>query len=518
MDEKNEINIQEKIQKNKISFYLITFYSGLIMISDLGFKYYLKDQKDMSASTFSKILLIFRIPYLIKPLFGLLIDFCPIFGYKKKIYLLLSFIINILSWYIFLFKNSNNNLIISIICYVFINITISLTTIIGAAIQIEISRIQDNNDENNLISKGTTNLMTQYFIIRSIGSLIPSYFKGFLIEEYTYDAIFYMSGFFSIFILISGIILEENKSSKNKINKIKRNIIFSPLIKPKKKDTGNNKIIRLINNKNILILLLLILILESSPSCASPLFYYEINVLGLNPKNLGLIDFASQISIIIVIRVRETFFNKYNFKSITFFVRILIFGSFFLIYLLIQKYTQQYISDFYLLVLTISLNTGLHTLCQYPYTLLSFKYATFGLEATTVAFCTSFCNLGNMIAEFIDSFLADYFIVTHYYFLNLGKLILIANIINLIPLIYVCVVPSKFFSTKKQNNSEIELVTLNDKNENNQNNEENNEEKNEEIIDNIIENIVKDGEDEDVSMDLNDLNLTYQNSYRYLFF
>ena len=446
MNEQNEIKMQEKYNRNKISFFLITFYSGLIIISDLGFKYYLKDQKNMSTSTFTKVLLIFKFPYLIKPLFGLLIDFFPIFGYKKKIYLLLCFIINILSWYIFLFRN-NNNVMISIICYMFINLTISLTTVIGSAIQVEISRMKN---KNNTLNKGTTNLMSQYFIIRSIGSLIPSYFKGFLIEKYTYDIIFYMSGLFSIFILISGIILDENKLSKTKNNKIKKNLIFSPLIEPEEKENKDNKIIRLINNKNILILLFLIFILESSPSCVSPLFYYQINVLGLNPKNLGIIDFTSQLAIIMFIKVRETFFNKYNFKSITFFVKILIFGSISLIYLLIKKFTQQFISDFYLLVFSISLNVGLHSLNQYPYSLLCIKFSSFGLETTTIAFCTCFCNLGNMFAEYIDYILAIYFNVTHYNFVNLGTLIFVENILNLIPLLYVWIIPKSFFSIKKK--------------------------------------------------------------------
>lgn len=64
--------------------------------------------------------------------------------------------------------------------------------------------------------------------------------------------------------------------------------------------------------------MLLIFILESSPSCVSPLFYYETNILGLNPKQLGLMDFSSQISIILVIKVYTKFFYKYNFKSLTF--------------------------------------------------------------------------------------------------------------------------------------------------------------------------------------------------------
>ena len=137
MENENEIKNKQKCERNKITVLLISFYSGVIGISDLGLKYYLKDQNQMFPSTFAKILLLIKVAYLIKPIYGLLIDFVPIFGYKKKIYLLLCFVINFASWCIFLFM-VNDNLQKSIICHLIINITISFTAVIGNAIQLEI--------------------------------------------------------------------------------------------------------------------------------------------------------------------------------------------------------------------------------------------------------------------------------------------------------------------------------------------------------------------------------------------
>lgn len=481
----NEKENPKKCKRNKISLLLISFYSGVIVISDLGLKYYLKDQKKMSTSTFTKILILIRVAYLIKPFYGLLIDFIPIFGYKKKFYLLICFFINISSWTIFILHS--NNFILSIICHLLINMSISFSTVIGSAIQIEISRIQD---KQNGISKGTSSLMSQYYIVKTIGTLIPSYFNGFLIQKFSYDIVFYLSALFSLIIFISGILLcEENV--KNKINKSQSRIDFSPLIK--KKDVSNNKILNLINNKNILILLLLIFILESSPTCASPLFYYETNILGLNPKDLGLIDFTSQIAIIIFIKIYDKFFYQFNFKSITFFVRILIFGSFSLIYLLITKSTQEYINDFVILAFSSSLRAGLHSLAQLPYNLLCIKFSPLGLEATTFAFSVCFCNLGNIFADYIDYLLTIYFSVTHYDFMNLGKLVFVDNILNLIPLIYVWIVPRKYFSAGKTNTSYIELTSME-------------KEKNENIE---INNNINEGEEND-NIEENKANFIYQ--------
>jgi hypothetical protein len=80
----NELKINKKCQRNKISFLLIRFFAGLCDITDIGVKYYYKDIKELDTTTLTKILLVFKIPYLVKPIYGLLIDFVPIFGYKKK--------------------------------------------------------------------------------------------------------------------------------------------------------------------------------------------------------------------------------------------------------------------------------------------------------------------------------------------------------------------------------------------------------------------------------------------------
>ena len=84
MDNNNELKIKKKCQRNKISFLLIRFFAGLCDITDIGVKYYYKDIKELDTTTFTKILLVIKIPYLVKPIYGLLIDFVPIFGYKKK--------------------------------------------------------------------------------------------------------------------------------------------------------------------------------------------------------------------------------------------------------------------------------------------------------------------------------------------------------------------------------------------------------------------------------------------------
>ena len=470
MEEENEYDAKKKskMTRNKISILIIGFYAGLCVISDLAVKYYFKDKKKVETANLTRILIIFKIPYLIKPIYGLILDFIPICGYKKKSYLFICFLVNISSWYLFIISNEKN-MLFSIICQLFVNISLSFTTVIGSAIQVDLSKMYENEKSN--IGEKTSQLMSEYFIIKSLGTLIPSYFKGFLIAKYSNDIIFYISGIISFLILISDLILVEEKN----IEKNEERVSSSSLLdnEEKEKEKNNNKkenttqqILNLIKNKNIIILLSLIFILESSPFCMSPLFYYETNFLNLNPQDLGNIDFLTQISIIVVIYIYKNLCFKYNFKAITFFVRICQFTLFFLIYMLIMRNTQKYISDLYLVTITITLREGFTSLGRLPYSLLAIQFSPLNLEATTYSLCVFSCYLGNIFADYIDYFLAVYFQITHYNFVNLGILVLVENIINLIPLFYTLAIPNKFFFKNKENlpeTSSRELITLEDK-------------------------------------------------------
>ena len=476
MEEENEYDAKKKskMTRNKISILIIGFYAGLCVISDLAVKYYFKDKKKVETANLTRILIIFKIPYLIKPIYGLILDFIPICGYKKKSYLFICFLVNISSWYLFIISNEKN-MLFSIICLLFVNISLSFTTVIGSAIQVDLSKMYENEKSN--IGEKTSQLMSEYFIIKSLGTLIPSYFKGFLIAKYSNDIIFYISGIISFLILISDIVLVEEKN----IEKNEERVSSSSLLdnEEKEKEKNNNKkenttqqILNLIKNKNIIILLSLIFILESSPFCMSPLFYYETNFLNLNPQDLGNIDFLTQISIIVVIYIYKNLCFKYNFKAITFFVRICQFTLFFLIYMLIMRNTQKYISDLYLVTITITLREGFTSLGRLPYSLLAIQFSPLNLEATTYSLCVFSCYLGNIFADYIDYFLAVYFQITHYNFVNLGILVLVENIINLIPLFYTLAIPNKFFFKNKENlpeTSSRELITLEDKKPNKKN-------------------------------------------------
>ena len=90
MSDFEEFNTKKIIKKkfnNKLCYLLISFHSGICTLSELAIQYYFKDTLKLQPGSMSRILSISSIPWTIKPIFGLITDLCPIFGYRRKFYI-----------------------------------------------------------------------------------------------------------------------------------------------------------------------------------------------------------------------------------------------------------------------------------------------------------------------------------------------------------------------------------------------------------------------------------------------
>jgi MFS family permease len=78
---------------------LLWFFALVYLVEGLGqvvgliaqpLNYYLKEARSWSPSEITAFVTLFNLPWIIKPLYGLISDFVPLFGYRRKSYLLLA--------------------------------------------------------------------------------------------------------------------------------------------------------------------------------------------------------------------------------------------------------------------------------------------------------------------------------------------------------------------------------------------------------------------------------------------
>jgi BT1 family. len=73
-----------------IAILLIYFVQGILGLARLAVSFFLKDELGMSPAEVSAMLGVVALPWIIKPVFGFMSDGLPIFGYRRRPYIVLS--------------------------------------------------------------------------------------------------------------------------------------------------------------------------------------------------------------------------------------------------------------------------------------------------------------------------------------------------------------------------------------------------------------------------------------------
>ena len=86
------------IDSNYIVIILVALTQGFTGLSDLALSYLYKDDLKIEPATVSKINSIVYIPWILKPIYGLITDSFPICGYRRKPYLFFFGMSVMFSW------------------------------------------------------------------------------------------------------------------------------------------------------------------------------------------------------------------------------------------------------------------------------------------------------------------------------------------------------------------------------------------------------------------------------------
>ena len=392
-------------------------------------------------ATLSQINVIISLPYIIKPIMGLMTDLIPVFGYRRKFYIFLSGIFIILGWYLFIFLEPS--LLFSSTCLFIICFGKSFASVLGEAIIVELSllkkKINNNNEntKNNIITKtdhDAKDYVSMFFLIRTFGYLISSYLQGKIIEIFSLNTIFFLTSSIGFLIIISGFLYIENKIEPQNLND-------SQLI---------NDLIEFIQRKNIYIPLIFMVIFGSSPSYGQALFYFLTNKLKFTPSDLGIIAMFSTFSSLIGIYLYKQFLKDIKIKKMLLIGTLVLCFLSFASYILVKRINLILgINDFIFSLFGSSITSLIGDFVAMPILSLSAILCPKNLEGTVYSIFMSANNLGYSIGNLFGSILTDFFGVTHNNFNNLGKLVLTSNFLSLIIIPIIVLINDEYFTPKE---------------------------------------------------------------------
>jgi folate/biopterin transporter len=418
---------------------LVYFVQGLFGICRLAISFYYKDTLHLTPVNLTVLSSISAIPWIIKPLYGFISDTFPLFGYKRKSYLILSGLLGSVSWVTLGYLSTliNNGIIIGNTIATFYSVSLITLSTLGLAfsdVLVDAMVISKSRDHNQ-----TGSLQTICWSSSSLGGIISAYFSGYLLQKYGPSFVFYLTAIIPLIMSASAGLVNENKIDSSNYYSNESHINIYKLLKLQIINIRN-----ILLEKKILYPLIFLIIWNITPSAGSALFYFEVNKLGFQPEFFGRLGLINSLSSLFGIILYNQKLKSIPLRSIFKWTCILgtILG---LSPLILVTHLNRIIGlpDSWFAILDDIILSILSQITFIPILVLAANICPPGVEAMLYATIMSANNLSGNIGKLLGGLLTQILGITNNDFTNLPLLIILTNFTGLIPLLFLNLISDK---------------------------------------------------------------------------
>jgi MFS family permease len=199
---------------------LVYFVQGILGLARLATSFFLKDELGLSPAEVSAMLGIAVLPWTVKPLFGFLSDGLPLFGYRRRPYLILSGVLGASAWVAL--GTVVHTGIAATATITLISLSVAVSDVIADSLVIERARTESNSD--------TGSLQSLCWAASALGGLITAYLSGSLLEHFSTRTIFLIAAAFPLIVsAAAGLIAESPVSGSPNSQIVKQQFIYTHL-------------------------------------------------------------------------------------------------------------------------------------------------------------------------------------------------------------------------------------------------------------------------------------------------
>lgn len=390
---------------------VVYFVQGILGLARLATSFFLKDELGLSPAEVAAMMGVVSLPWVIKPVFGFLSDSLPIFGYRRRSYLLLSSILGCAAWAAM--GTVVHSAVAAMITITLCSLAIAVSDVIVDSIVVE--RIRDESQAD------TGSLQALCWATTALGGLITAYLSGFLLERLSIRNIFLITATFPLLVMITAILIEDAKvvmpqnfgAAKMQLQKIKVAI----------------------SQKTIWLPVLFVFLWQATPSSDSAFFFFTTNDLGFGPEFLGRVRLVTSIASLVGVWVFQRFLKAVPLRLIFLWSTIIsvVLGMTSLI-LVTHANRAIGIDDQWFSLGDSLILTVMGQIAFMPVLILAAQLCPAGVEATMFAILMSICNLAGILSHESGALLTHWLGVTDTNFDKLWLLVLITNLATLLPL------------------------------------------------------------------------------------
>ncbi len=395
---------------------------GILGISRLAVSFFLKDDLGLSPAEVAALTGIAALPWAIKPVFGFISDGLPIFGYKRRPYLVLSGLLGVSAWLgLANFVHSSATATLAI---VMTSLSVAFSDVIVDSLIVERARSES-------LSKSGS-LQSLCWAASALGGLLTAYFSGVLLEHFTTRTVFMFTAVFPLIVsAMAWLIAEEPVVQDAGAGKV--------LVKAQMQELW-----QAMQQKVIWLPTLFLFLWQCTPTAESAFFYFSTNELGFTPEFLGRVRLVTSLAALVGVWLFQRFLKTIPFRQIFAWTTILssLLG---LTTLLLVTHTNRDlgIDDHWFALGDSLILTVMGQLTFMPVLVLAARLCPPGIEATLFATLMSVLNLSGLVSKEGGALLTHLLGVTDTNFDKLWLLVLITNLGSMLPLIFINWLPNE---------------------------------------------------------------------------
>jgi folate/biopterin transporter len=412
-----------------IAILLIYFVQGILGLARLAVSFFLKDELGMSPAEVSAMLGVVALPWMIKPLFGFMSDGLPIFGYRRRPYIVLSGLLGTSAWVAL--ATIVHTPLAATGAIALSSLSLAVSDVIADSLVVERARKESLSDAGSLqsLSWGAS----------ALGGLITAYLSGSLLQHFSTHTIFLITASFPLIVSATAWLISEEKVNKRTDFETVKNQF--------------KQLRQAVSQKTIWLPTAFLFLWQATPSSDSAFFFFTTNELGFQPEFLGRVRLVTSLAALVGIWLFQRFLKTIPFRVIfgwsTVIATLLGLTS-----LLLVTHANRAlgIDDQWFSIGDSLILTVIGQIAYMPVLVLCARLCPPGVEATLFALLMSITNLAGLLSYEGGALLTHWLGITDRNFDNLWLLVLITNLSTLLPLPFLNWLPGENTENGKQNN------------------------------------------------------------------
>jgi len=390
---------------------LVYFGQGALGLAQLAVSFFLKDELGLSPSETAALLGIVMLPWTVKPLYGLVSDSVPLWGYRRRSYMVVSSLLGAIAW---------GWLAVGVHAATQATIAIALTSLAVACSDAIADAAVVERARREGADAGSLQSFT--WAAASVGTILSAYLGGVFLERWGSRTVFAVTAALPLLTAIAAFAIADRVEG-----------VAPGVLTGWREQWG--KLRQAFSRKEILLPAVFLFLWQATPTADSAFFFFTTNELHFNPEFLGTVRLVTSVAGLAGIWLFQRYLRGVPIRRI-FVWTTLLSAALGLTGLVLVTHANRAlgIDDRWFSLGDSVVLAVAGRIAFMPVLVLAARLCPEGIEATLFALLMSVLNLGSLLAYQSGAWLTQVLGVTETDFTHLPALLIIANLSTLLPL------------------------------------------------------------------------------------